>query len=65
MSSFTANGAKMVTSTDWRFFDSIVAFHIPKEKVSFMITDQYEDTTIRVFARDPEKVPLIQRAFRK
>lgn len=41
------------------------AFKIDKSRVSYLVPEHYEDLSIRVFSRDPEKVPAIQRAFRK
>lgn len=41
------------------------AFKIPRHKVSYIVPERYEDITIRIFARDPEKVPQIQVAFRE
>jgi hypothetical protein len=41
------------------------SFPIPREKVSYMIPAQFEETSIRIFSRDPSKVVDIQKAFRK
>jgi hypothetical protein len=32
--------------------------------VSYVVPERYNETTLRVFSRDPEKVPAIQKAFR-
>ena len=43
----------------------IESFTIPKQQVSYMIPQQFEEVIVRVFTRDPEKVTAIQKAFRR
>ncbi|KAJ8659933.1 hypothetical protein O0I10_004159 [Lichtheimia ornata] len=46
-------------------FNDNESFTIPKQQVSFMIPSQFEEVVIRVFTRNPQKTPAIQKAFRK
>ena len=46
-------------------FNSKAAFHIEKQQVSYLVPEEYEEIIIRVFARDPDKVPVVQRCVRK
>lgn len=41
------------------------AFTIPRDKVSYIVPESYEEISIRIFARDPSLVPDIQMAFRR
>ncbi|KAL1917775.1 uncharacterized protein VTP21DRAFT_3609 [Calcarisporiella thermophila] len=45
-------------------FSEEESFHIPKDKVSYLVPAYFEETMIRVFARDSEKIKPIQKAFR-
>ncbi|KAI7876669.1 HD phosphohydrolase domain-containing protein [Lichtheimia hyalospora FSU 10163] len=46
-------------------FNDNESFTIPKQQVSYMIPSQFEEVVIRVFTRNPQKTPAIQKAFRK
>jgi hypothetical protein len=45
-------------------FSQVETFSIPRHQVSYLVPDHFEEYMIRVFARDPEKVPVIQKAVR-
>jgi len=38
---------------------------IPKDKVSIVVPEHFEETSVRIFARDPTKATEIQAAFRR
>ncbi|KAI9278654.1 HD phosphohydrolase domain-containing protein [Phascolomyces articulosus] len=46
-------------------FNDHESFTIPKQQVSYMIPQQFEEVIVRVFTRDPQKVTAIQKAFRR
>ena len=46
-------------------WDENKSYNIPRDRVSFVVPQRYSDITIRIFTRDAEKVPGIQKAFRK
>jgi len=41
------------------------SFSIPKERVSLLIPDEFAERYIRVYCKDPEKVPDVQFAFQQ
>ncbi|RKP09607.1 HD phosphohydrolase domain-containing protein [Thamnocephalis sphaerospora] len=38
-------------------------FHIPREQVSALAPERFDETLVRVYSRDPTKVKVIQEAF--
>ncbi|KAG2226577.1 hypothetical protein INT45_005063 [Circinella minor] len=46
-------------------FNAQESFTIPKQQVSYMIPQQFEEIIVRVFTRNPHKVTAIQKAFRR
>jgi len=45
-------------------FNDYESYTIPKNKVSLVVPEQFEENVIRIFARDPSKVVDIQKSFR-
>nr|CAG8441741.1 15563_t:CDS:10 [Entrophospora candida] len=41
------------------------AFGIPRNEISYLVPEQYEEVIIRVYSRTPEKLKPIQNAFRR
>lgn len=41
------------------------AYLIANDQLNYIVPERYEEIIVRVFARNPEKVPAIQKAFRK
>ncbi|KAI8058362.1 HD phosphohydrolase domain-containing protein [Syncephalis plumigaleata] len=39
------------------------SFHIPREQVSFLAPENFEEAIVRIYARDPKHVKAIQEAF--
>ena len=37
-------------------YNDFESFHISRGKVSFIVPEQYEETAIRIYTRDPDKV---------
>jgi HD superfamily phosphohydrolase len=50
-----------------KFFSrqSDTPFHIPKENVSLLIPQHFDETIVRVYTRNPQRTNQIQRAFRQ
>ncbi|KAI9499236.1 HD phosphohydrolase domain-containing protein [Zychaea mexicana] len=46
-------------------FNDNESFTIPKQQVSYMIPQQFEEVVVRVFTRNPQKITAIQKAFRR
>ncbi|KAI8140339.1 HD phosphohydrolase domain-containing protein [Fennellomyces sp. T-0311] len=46
-------------------FNNQESFTIPKQQVSFMIPQQFEEVAVRVFTRDVHRITAVQKAFRR
>jgi len=48
-----------------RFVAFVVeSYTIPKDRVSIMVPEHFEESSLRIFTRDPAKATEIQNAFR-
>lgn len=45
-------------------YDQDTTFYMKHDELNYLVPEKFEELTLRVYARDPEKVPAVQEAFR-